>query len=285
MTTTTEHDEVLPLLAGEVLGGLDADERGRLAAHRRRCDRCADEAVALSGLIVDPRVDRACSVAIAIARVSRGVDRARGAGTRGRTDAGPGDDDRRRLALAPSSAGGRPHRDRGCPGGDGSRCRDRDHAPRRCGRGPRWAYRRSRRPCPRPGPARRRRTRRGRDGRLRARFDGFCTVIATGLAATPSGRVYQLWAADADGFTPWAPSHTTGQVRSWRRSVWTLGRQMPRWSPSSPQVARRGACRARRSCSASCRPGRSRPSAHPSPAQSVRRVGTTHVGSGQEAHP
>lgn len=53
MTTMSEHDEVLPLLAGEVLGGLDADEARWLDAHRRRCDRCADEAVALSGLVVD----------------------------------------------------------------------------------------------------------------------------------------------------------------------------------------------------------------------------------------
>ena len=42
------HDEFLPLLAGEMLGGLDHDETLRLEAHRAGCARCAEEAVALS---------------------------------------------------------------------------------------------------------------------------------------------------------------------------------------------------------------------------------------------
>ena len=53
MTAATEHDELLPLLAGEALGGLDDAEAARLAAHRAHCDRCAADTLELAELGVD----------------------------------------------------------------------------------------------------------------------------------------------------------------------------------------------------------------------------------------
>ena len=53
MTTTADHDEILPLLAGEALGGLDDEEERRLRAHRSTCDRCAADALSLAQVEVD----------------------------------------------------------------------------------------------------------------------------------------------------------------------------------------------------------------------------------------
>ena len=117
MTSTADHDEVLTLIAGEALGGLDEAEERRLRAHRSTCDRCAPDALSLAQVEVDlaltaparrPPPDLGARImAAALASDTAHVDERRG--RPGRHDRstrrrGPGGRARRRAALVVATA-------------------------------------------------------------------------------------------------------------------------------------------------------------------------------------
>ena len=264
MTTTTDHDELLPLLAGEVLGGLDDVETRRLATHRAGCERCADESMALAELVVDlgltapPRspsstlagrvadVAREEATAVAVSHADRGWRAFL-----------------RRPALAVATAsiavvlavtaaglafeGARLTDAVAVQGGLIAVLADPTHV-----RAPLVSE---------DDP----------DVTAMAVFVPGSTqsyVMATGLAPTPADHVYQLWAADDAGVHPLGTFTYDGNGPFVAPFGVNLARRRRRWSPWSRPVVP-SANQDRRSSSASCRPRPGGPTARVSDSSSL----------------